>query len=175
LEQIEETGAKTIVTACPECAITLKKLYPERIGSHGLEVKHISELVAENIGSFKFKELNQEISYQDPCRLGRYLNVYEQPRDSLKAIPGVSIKEMAHSRKSAICCGTTNWMNCDAVSRRIQQSRLNEAKTAGAETLVTACPKCQIHFRCSECGEETDRVNIKVTDFVNLIASALDG
>lgn len=173
LDAIEETGAKTIVTACPECALTLKRLYPERIGKPGVEVKHISEIVAENLSSFKFKEFEMEVSYQDPCRLGRYLNVYDQPRQSLAAIPGISIKEMLHNRRSAICCGTTNWINCDAISRRIQKSRLTEAENAGAETLVTACPKCQIHFRCSECGDDTDKVNIKITDFVNLIASAL--
>ena len=175
LQQIEETGAKTIITACPECAITLKNLYPERLGPHGITVKHITEVVSENLDKFNFKKMNKEIAYQDPCRLGRYLNIYDQPRRSLQAIPGITLKEMAHNRRSAICCGTTNWVNCDAISRRIQQSRLIEAKEAGAETLVTACPKCQIHFRCSECGEETDRINMQFTDFVNLIASALDG
>lgn len=175
VEAIEDTGAKTVVTACPECAVTLKQLYPERIGKLGVQVKHISEIVAENLGSFKFNELPMEVSYQDPCRLGRFMNVYDQPRRALSAIPGVKVNEMLHSKRSAICCGTTNWTNCDAISRRIQKSRLNEAKNAGAQTLVTACPKCQIHLRCSECGDGSDKVNIGITDFVNLIASALPG
>jgi Fe-S oxidoreductase len=174
LEAIEEAGAKTIITACPECALTLKQLYPERIGNTGLEIKHITQLVAENIDDFKFKETHQKVSFQDPCRLGRYLDIYDQPRHSMTSIPGVELKEMLHSKRGAICCGTTNWMNCDAVSRRIQQSRLNEAKNAGADLLVTACPKCQIHFRCSERGEETDKVGIEITDFVTFLASALD-
>jgi len=175
LEAIEETGAKTVVTACPECAVTLKQLYKERLGRVGFQVKHISEIVAENIEKLKFKNLDLEISYQDPCRLGRYMNVYDAPRQSMTAIPGVRLKEMAHNRRSAICCGTTNWTNCDVVSKQIQQSRLKEAKAAGAETLVTACPKCQIHFRCAGCGEQTEKIDIKLTDFVNIIASALDG
>jgi len=175
LEAIEETGAKTVVTACPECAVTLKQLYKERLGGGGFEVKHIAEMVSENIDKLKFKNLDLEISYQDPCRLGRYMNVYDAPRQSMTAIPGVKIKEMAHNRKSAICCGTTNWTNCDVVSKQIQQSRLKEAKAAGAETLVTACPKCQIHFRCAGCGEQTEKIDLKLTDFVNIIASALDG
>jgi heterodisulfide reductase subunit D len=175
LEAIEETGAKTVVTACPECAVTLKQLYKERLGSVSFQVKHIAEMVSENIDKMKFKNLDLEISYQDPCRLGRYMNVYDAPRQSMTAIPGVKINEMAHNRRSAICCGTTNWTNCDVVSKQIQQSRLKEAKDAGAETLVTACPKCQIHFRCAGCGEQTEKVDIKLTDFVNIIASALDG
>ena len=175
IKQIEESGAKTVITACPECAVVLKNLYSERLGGVGFEVKHISEVVAENIDRLEFNDLPGEISYQDPCRLGRYLGVYDPPREVLSAIPGINLHEMPRNRRGAVCCGTTNWMNCDAGSSQIQKSRLKEARAAGAETLVTACPKCQIHFRCSECGAETERVNMKLTDFVNIIASALKG
>jgi len=175
LKELKATGAKTVITSCPECAIVLKQYYPQRLGNHGLEVKHITELVAENIKKLSFKGLDLEISYQDPCRLGRYMGIYDQPRQSLEAIPGVHFYEMAHSRRGAICCGTTNWMNCDAVSKQIQKSRLEEAKSAGAKVLVTACPKCQIHFRCAECGQEGQRTDIEIMDFVNIVASALAG
>ena len=173
LEAIKQTGAKTVVTACPECAVTLKRLYPQRVGSGGFTVKHISEIVAENLGKLKFNDFPMDVTYQDPCRLGRYLEVYDQPRRVLSSIPGVTLREMPHNRRGAICCGTTNWMNCDATSKRIQHQRLSEAKATGASTVVTACPKCQIHFRCSECGEQSQRVNIQVTDLVNVVASAL--
>lgn len=175
LEEIAKTGAKTVITACSECALALKMLYAERNGGIGFEVKHIAQFTAENIDKLKLNELALKVSYQDPCRLGRFLNVYEQPRQTLRAIPGLELREMAHNRRAAVCCGTTNWMNCDATSKQIQFERLSEAKAAGAETVVTACPKCQIHFRCSECGDESQVVNINVTDFVNVIASALKG
>ena len=175
LELIKKTGAKTIITSCPECAHAVGSLYKERLGETGLTVKHITEIVAENIEKFDFNDVTMEAAFQDPCRLGRYMGIYDQPRQALAAIPGVNFHEMAHSRRGAICCGTTNWMNCDATSKRIQQSRLKEARAAGAKTMVTACPKCQIHFRCTGCGEEIDRVDIEVTDFVNVVASALKG
>ncbi len=176
IKDLKKTGAKTIITACPECAYTLKEVYAQRkIGDSGIEIKHISEVVAENIGKFKFTEQAQTISYQDPCRLGRYMGIYDQPRQALAAVPGVELHEMPRNRRGAICCGTTNWMNCGATSKRIQHGRLEEAKATGAETLVTACPKCQIHFRCSECGDESQKVGIQLTDFVNVIASALKG
>lgn len=175
IKAIAQTGAKTVVTACPECALALKQLYPERLGDTGFDVKHISELIAENIGRLIFNAIDADISFQDPCRLGRYLGIYDQPRDVLASIPGITIHEMAHNRRGAICCGTTNWMNCDATSKQIQNSRLVEAKAAGARTLVTACPKCQIHFRCAQCGEESSGVDIVLTDLVNLVASALKG
>lgn len=173
LDMIKESGAKTVVTACAECALTLKQLYSERLGKVDFEVKHITELVHENIGKFKFKDTKITAAFQDPCRLGRYLGVFEQPRESISAIPGAELKEMAHSRRSAICCGTTNWMNCDNTSRMIQQSRLDEADATGADTLVTSCPKCQIHFRCTVNGENGKKTNLKFMDFANLIASAM--
>jgi Fe-S oxidoreductase len=173
IEAIKATGVKTVITACAECALTLKNLYAERNGGISFDVKHISEVVAEKSREFKFTEQAVKISFQDPCRLGRFLGVYDQPRQALQSIPGLELKEMMHNRRGAVCCGTTNWMNCDGTSKRIQYERLSEAKSAGAELMVTACPKCQIHFRCSECGDKSQRVDIKITDFVNIIASAL--
>jgi Fe-S oxidoreductase len=175
LKEIEESGASTVVTSCPECALALKQLYAERQGGGSFEVKHITELVAENARKLGLKELEMAVVFQDPCRLGRYMGVYDQPRQVLSSIPGVELHEMPHNRRGAICCGTTNWMNCDATSKRIQQTRLAEAKATGAQTIVTACPKCQIHFRCSECGEQLEKVDIQITDFVNIVASALKG
>ncbi len=175
VKTIENTGAELVVTACPECALALKRLYPERLGETGFEVKHMSELLAENRDRLPFNDLAMEVTFQDPCRLGRYLDVYDQPRDVMSSIPGIVLHEMAHSRRSAVCCGTTNWMNCDATSKQIQRERLVEAKVSGARTLVTACPKCQIHFRCAQCGEESNDIDIEIIDFVNLVASALAG
>lgn len=173
VEAIEATGAQEIVTACPECALTLKKLYSERIGSKTPKVKHIAQVIAENLDKLNLQEKNLKVAFQDPCRLGRFLGVYDEPRAVLSAIPGVEVREMAHSKRGAICCGTTNWMNCDATSKQIQQSRLDEAQAAGAQTLVTACPKCQIHFRCAQQGQEKSNGKIELTDLVNVVASAL--
>ncbi len=139
------------------------------------EVKHISEMVADNIDKFQFDRLEMDLTFQDPCRLGRYLGVYDQPRETISSIPGVEYREMTHNRNAAICCGTTNWMNCDATSKQIQYRRLKEARSTGARPLVTACPKCQIHFRCSECGDDSQKVDIELIDYVNLVAKALKG
>ncbi len=175
LKEIEQSGAKTVVTACPECALTLKQLYSERLGEANFEVKHISEVIAEHVGQLKFNSLSAQVTFHDPCRLGRYMGLYDPPRKTMSSIPGLEIYEMSHSRRGAICCGTTNWMNCDATSKQIQRSRLMEAKATGARILVSACPKCLIHFRCSGCGENSEKVDIQLTDFVNIVASALEG
>jgi heterodisulfide reductase subunit D len=172
-EEIKASGAKTVVTACPECALTLKDLYARELGITGFQVKHIAELVAEHVDALDWNGFSGEVTFQDPCRLGRFLGVYDEPRKVLEAIPGLTLKEMQHTRRGAICCGTTNWTNCDATSKQIQKRRLSEAKATGAQTLVTACPKCQIHFRCTKCSPEGEQLDIEVTDFVNIVAAAL--
>jgi Fe-S oxidoreductase len=172
-EEIRASGAKTVVTACPECALTLKDLYVKELGITGFKVQHIAELLAEHVDALTWNGFAGEVTYQDPCRLGRFLGVYDEPRKVLEAIPGLTLKEMQRARRGAICCGTTNWTNCDATSKQIQKRRLTEAKATGARTLVTACPKCQIHFRCTKCSPEGEQLDIEVTDFVNIVAAAL--
>jgi len=175
LKEFERAGVKTIVTACPECALTLKKLYPEQLGTVNYSVLHLSELIAENLDKFKLNEIKSRITFQDPCRLGRYLDIYEAPRKVMSAIPGAQFQEMQRSGKKAVCCGTSAWTNCDSYSKQIQSWRLKEAKGVGADILVTACPKCQIHFRCANKNEENGKnIDIEIRDLVSLFASALE-
>ena len=85
---------------------------------------------------------------------------------------------MERSGEDALCCGTSGFMHCDAASKDIQAERLEEARATGAETLVTACPKCLIHFSCAQSEDRRrDGVEpkIQITDFTVLAASMLDG
>lgn len=92
-------------------------------------------------------------TYQDPCRLGRHLGVVDAPRRFFEALPGTPFVEMPRSGRDAMCCGTSGFIHCDAASRQLQQQRLREAAATRAGTLVTACPKCLIHFKCSQAEE----------------------
>lgn len=175
LKEFEKAGVKTIVTSCPECALTLKKLYPEQFGNVNYSVLHLSELIADNLDKLKLNKIESRITFQDPCRLGRYLGVYEAPRKVMTAIPGVEFHEMQRSGPRAVCCGTSAWTNCDSYSKQIQTWRLKEAKQVGADILITACPKCQIHFRCANKSEENGKnIDIEIKDLVSLVASALE-
>jgi len=101
------------------------------------------------------------------------MGVYEQPRQVIRAL-GLEIVEMEHSGKNALCCGTSCWTNCGAINKQIQVDRLREARATGAELLITACAKCQIHFKCAMddvgAGEET---GIEIKDLVTLVDEAL--
>ena len=176
--QIKEAAVKKIVFSCPEGYRTFKLDYPNYV-ELDCEVQHISEFLAEKIGEngVKFKEIKKKVTYQDPCRLGRHLGVYDAPRKVLESIPGIELVEMKHSGLESICCGTSAWTNCDSYSNMLRAERLSEAVETGAELLITTCPKCQTHFRCAmtDKGDEQRTIpKIEVMDLASLVASAID-
>ena len=175
--QIEKAGVKKIIFSCPEGYRTFKLDYPNYVDL-GCEVQHISELLAEKVGEngLKFKESKKKVTYQDPCRLGRHLGVYDAPRKVIESIPGIEFVEMEHSTEESICCGTSAFTNCDSYSNMMRMERLAEATATGADILITSCPKCQTHFRCAmvDKGEEKRPIpQVEVMDLVNLVANAM--
>jgi len=177
LKEAKSAGAQRIVTTCPECTSTLAISYPEMVGDSGLEVVHISQLLAESdLPALKGEQLR--VTYQDPCRLGRYLRIYDAPRATLDAL-GLELVEMEHNRQAALCCGTSCWTACGATNKAMQNNRLREAQATGAELLVTACAKCQIHFQCamadgqSANGQPASGPQVKIKNLVTLAAEAL--
>ncbi len=167
-------GIEKIVFTCPECYATLK----ERYTLPGIQLVHLSELVSgamENGGKARlaFSPLPERVTYQDPCRLGRHLRVTGPPRQVLDAIPDLRRAEMAHAGGLARCCGISAWIQCNATAKRMQLARVREAKEV-ADTLVTNCPKCFVHFKCV-LKEEGKDVPLKVEDWTVLVARSLKG
>ena len=176
--QIKEAGVKKVVFSCPEGYRTFKLDYPNYVDLD-CEVQHISEFLAEKIGQngVKFKEIKKKVTYQDPCRLGRHLGVYDAPRKVIESIPGIELVEMRHSGLESICCGTSAWTNCDSYSDMLRAERLCEATETGAELLITACPKCQTHFRCAMTDkgkEHRSTSKLEIMDLANLVANAIE-
>jgi heterodisulfide reductase subunit D len=166
-EMLRATGASRIVTTCAECARTLKMDY-----SLDMEVLHISQLLADHLTEVP-SSLSQRVTYQDPCRLGRHMAVYEPPRKVMAAL-GLELLEMGRNRGKALCCGTSAWTHCGATAKCIQVDRLREASATGADTLVTACAKCQIHFRCAQDDPRLDdELRIEIRDLTTLVADAI--
>lgn len=176
LEQIKALGIKYIVTACPECYRTLKVDYPVHFGTQPFEVFHISEFLAQKLQEKKIhlKTDKLKLTFHDPCRLGRHLGIYDPPRQALSHLSGMELKEMAHHHNRAICCGVTGWMNCSQISKQIQNFRLKEAQAADVDTLITACPKCQIHFQCALQDKElNESIKYQIKDFTEIFAEYL--
>jgi Fe-S oxidoreductase len=146
IESFKKAGVKTIITSCGECSYTLKNLYFQKKENFPFEVMHISEYL-KKIGFTAGRELNKIATYQDPCRLGRFMGVYDAPRQLLGSI--LELREMPHFRAGSWCCGNSAWLHCDRYSKQMQVERLLEAKGTQSDMIVTACPKCQVHLTCA--------------------------
>jgi heterodisulfide reductase subunit D len=172
VDLIKSLGCKRVVFQCPEGYITFKKYYPEVLGDLGLELVHFYDLMLEQLksGAVAFGPLDGVVTYHDPCRLGRQAGIMDTPRSLIESIPGIVLKEMEHNRANALCCGTSAWMSCSSCSKAIQKNRINEAIAAGAQTLITACPKCRVHLSCALRDMEVD---LKIQDMNDLLAGAL--
>jgi heterodisulfide reductase subunit D len=146
---IESSGAKSVLTSCAECYKVLKIDYPDLVGELPFEVLHVSEFLAEMVreGSLSLDEglPEKRVTFHDPCHLGRHGNVYEQPRSVIEAIPGVELVEMQRHRNYAWCCGYgADMVSCmrPELASQIAGDRMEEARKAGAEAVITACPRC---------------------------------
>lgn len=145
-QKFRELGVKKVVTLCPHGYNVMKNNYPT-FGA-GFEVYHYTQLLNDLVKKNKLKlsRNKAKITYQDPCFLGRYNHVYEEPRQVLQSIPGIELVEMARNRKDAFCCGggSGNFVmdllagSADSPAR----VRVREAFDTRADTLAVACPSC---------------------------------
>jgi Fe-S oxidoreductase len=175
LEIFKSHDIKQIITSCPHCYNTLKNEYPKYGGDY--RVIHYTQLIADLVRQGKLKltnELNSEITYHDPCYLGRYNNVYLEPRQILQSIPKVKLKEMERSRNASFCCGGGGglmWIEEQPGTTKINQMRIEEVLKTGANTVVTTCPYCLQMFE-----ESIDHKNIKdslkAVDLIELVEAA---
>ncbi len=173
LAEIEKTGAKTILFSCAECLSAFRNLYPEYGFSVKAELKHMSQFLAEKLaaGELKLTANDTNITFQDPCRLGRHLGIYDEPRQvlgdgSAQPVEGTNhFHDMKETGKRSLCCGVSAWMNCDLTSKAIQTERLKQARDTGAEVLAVACPKCHIHLTCTMKDQAvSDKYGIRIRD-----------
>ncbi len=182
IEYFKSTGANTVVTTCPECFRTLNKDYPEYVGEFDFEVVHISQFVEDLLKNdlLEFNDHSKDIkkvTYHDPCRLGRHMGIYESPRKVVQSTGNFELVEMDRNRERGLCCGVSAWINCKSHSKQMQIERLMEAKATGADILMTSCPKCNIHLKCSVHNEipvDRDKLDIQVLDFSEIIMRALE-
>jgi len=145
IEVMNGYGVKKIIAICPHGYNCIKKDYPNFGGNY--EVYHHTEIIADLIakGKIKFsKQLDGTFTYHDSCFLGRYNNIYAQPRSILNAIPGVQLAEMERNLSKSFCCGAGGarmWMEED-VGDRINNMRTDQAIATNAGTIAVGCPFC---------------------------------
>jgi Fe-S oxidoreductase len=148
-DAIQAAEVKRIVTADPHAYNALKKDY-----TNLPPVKHISEVVVEGLqsGRLKLKPLENGAKtyvYHDPCYLGRHNDLYDAPRRAIDAIPGLRRAEMAGDcRDRSFCCGGGGLMLFYEPEEEMRMGvvRVEMARKAGADVIVTACPFCLVNI-----------------------------
>ena len=144
IETLNSYGVKKIVTQCPHCMHALSVDYPQMGGNY--EVIHHSQLLADLVSHGKLHPSKCDfdtVTYHDSCYLGRYHDIFEQPRDVLKST-GAQIVEMNRNHSRSFCCGAGGghmWLE-EKEGSRINNMRAQQALDTKAEALVTACPFC---------------------------------
>jgi Fe-S oxidoreductase len=136
-KELKKQGIRRIITVCPSCAYIFKKRYK-------IEALHITELIAEKSDRISDSG-KEEISYHDPCRLGRGMGIYSAPREILRSL-GLDLVEFEENRSSSMCCGAGGNLNAYSkdISNAIARKRLKSLKT---KKVVTSCPLCYLHLK----------------------------
>ena len=176
-ETFEQYNFKKIVTQCPHCFTTLKNDYAE-MGIE-LDVVHHSQFIDELINEKKIEPkpyLDEDITFHDPCYLGRHNGEYDAPRKVLQSVLKEGrIKEMEQSKSDSFCCGAGGgnmWYEIKT-GERINQNRVNQAVGTEAKTIAAACNFCNIML---EDGVKTtgNEENVKVLDIAEMVSKGLE-
>lgn len=166
IELLDSYETKAIVTICPHCFNTLKNEYSDFGGNY--QVEHHTTFLARLIDECKLpasSPLNAKAVYHDSCYLGRYNEVYDEPRNILKSIPGLEILEAKSSRDRGMCCGAGGaqmFKEEEEGTERVNTARSKQLTETGATVIATACPFCKrmLSDAAAEDGNTTEQLDI---------------
>ncbi len=171
VEALNENGAakKKIVTACPHCFNSLANEYPAFGGKY--DVVHHTVLLDELIKDGRLKperRVDTKVAYHDSCYLGRYNEVYDSPRDVLRAIPGVTLEEVSYwNKERGLCCGAGGaqmWKEEEHGEARVNNKRTLQLLDTGADTIASGCPFCMTMLgdgvKAAEREEDVEQLDV---------------
>jgi Fe-S oxidoreductase len=169
---------RKIVATCPHCFNSLGREYGELGVDY--EVLHHTELLADLLKSGRIpleaaKQVAEEgeVTFHDPCYLGRYNQGYEPPREILKRL-GAKLNEMPLSREKGFCCGAGGgrvFME-ETIGSRVNVERTEQALATGAKTLAVGCPFCMTMLTDGTKAKGADE-RMQVRDLAELVAERL--
>jgi len=180
IETLKELGAdkKKLITHCPHCFNTIANEYPQFGGM--FEMVHHTQLLDRLVADGKLTprktpEGASSVTFHDSCYLGRYNDVYDQPRNALKAIPGVELREMERHKSTGMCCGAGGarfWME-EHKGARINHTRVEQAMETQASTVAVGCPFCNQMLADGSKDLEVDG-KMQTKDVAQLLLESLD-
>jgi Fe-S oxidoreductase len=173
-----ETVDRKIVVTCPHCFNTIGKEY-RQLGAN-YTVLHHTQLLNRLVRDKKLvpvTPVSQDITYHDPCYLGRHNKVYEAPRELIGAA-GANLTEMPRHGERSFCCGAGGarmWME-EHIGKRINHERVDEALATGAATVATGCPFCRVMITdgVNDRQEEAGRSGVEVLDVAQILLGSLE-
>jgi len=174
IKTFNELGIDTLITSCAGCFKTIKQDYP-LVGKLNFEVLSMSEFLCR---LWKKKKLplvlpvEKKVTYHDPCHLGRANQVYDEPREILKAIPGLEFIEMERNNQYSRCCGAGGGVKSGFpdIQNKMAQARIRDAEKTGASELVSACPFC---YQGLQVGINELNSSLVMRDITELVAMSL--
>ncbi|CCK58361.1 (Fe-S)-binding protein [Mycobacterium canetti] len=173
-----ETVDRKIVVTCPHCFNTIGKEY-RQLGAN-YTVLHHTQLLNRLVRDKRLvpvTPVSQDITYHDPCYLGRHNKVYEAPRELIGAA-GANLTEMPRHAERSFCCGAGGarmWME-EHIGKRINHERVDEALATNAAAIATACPFCRVMVTdgVNDRQEEAGRSGVEVLDVAQVLLGSLD-
>lgn len=173
-----EKPDRKIIASCPHCFNTISREYPQ-LGSE-YTVLHHSQVLNRLVRDQRLipvTPMSRDVTYHDPCFLGRHNKVYEPPRELVTAA-GANLVEMPRNRDRSFCCGAGGarmWME-EHIGKRVNHDRVDEALATGATTIATACPFCRVMISdgLDDRIEASGRSGVDVRDIAQLLLDSLD-
>jgi Fe-S oxidoreductase len=173
IETMKKYNFKKILVSCPHCLQTIGNEYKAFGGDY--EVVHHSQFIGDLVEQNKIeiddtKKIDKKVTYHDSCYLGRYNNIYEEPRDLLKKVNNGEMAEMKRSKDRGLCCGAGGgrmWME-EKTGKKVNIERTEEALDTNPEVISTACPFCMTMLT-DGVKEKGKSEEVKVKDFAELV------
>ncbi|MGI8992477.1 MAG: (Fe-S)-binding protein [Bryobacteraceae bacterium] len=170
IQRMQEGKATKLLSICPHCVRTIGTDWKEAGAT--FEIEHHSELLARNQARLPAENgVREKVVYHDPCYLGRYRGVYQQPRDVIGL--SADVVEAPRNHERSFCCGAGGGMMFlgEEKGKRVNVARVEELVATGADTVGVACPFCQSMFR-DALGQMGDK-RPKLLDVAQIVAAAI--
>jgi Fe-S oxidoreductase len=176
IETLDRYEVKTVVTFCPHCFHQIGNEFPQLGGNYEVihHTSYIERLLQAGLVPLDTEEGKRlTMVYHDSCYLGRYNDVYDAPRETLRrALPVVNLVEPTRTKSRGLCCGAGGgrmWME-ETEGKRINVERTEELLATGADAIAVACPFCMTMMTD---GVTSKGSEVPVLDVSEIVASRL--
>jgi Fe-S oxidoreductase len=171
-------GQRKIVVTCAHCFNTLANEYPQVGGTY--EVVHHTQLLNKLVRERRLvpvAPVTEDVTYHDPCYLGRHNKVYEAPRELIGA-SGAKLREMPRHEERSMCCGAGGarmWME-ERIGKRINIDRVDEALSTAPSKIATGCPFCRVMLTDGVTARQSDGqagAHVEVVDVAQMLLESV--